>query len=49
MQAILIMLPIFIYAFIALVVLAYVVFAVVLPRWRGAKDKPASGTASRRG
>lgn len=47
MQAILIMLPILIYAFVTALMLAYV-FRVVLPRLRGNRDKPAPGTATRK-
>lgn len=47
MHAILIMLPILIYAFITAVAVVYV-FVVVLPRLRGRKETPAARTAIRR-
>ncbi len=47
MQAILIMLPVFVLAFVTLVLLVYV-FAVQLPQLRDRKGKPDARTAIRR-
>lgn len=44
MQAILIMLPVFVLAFVTLVLLVYV-FAVQLPRLRDRESKPDASTA----